>query len=108
MPDSLAFAAEKSRVTKEKLLAIISSSFSTPYLVKEEGKTLYLFAEKGKYTHLGFYLAHLCILLIAIGTIISTTGFQYSFDVAKGQLLDPLVVRDAARQEKALNFSLRL
>jgi cytochrome c biogenesis protein len=107
MPDSLSFTAENSRVTKEKLLAIISSSFSTPYLVKEEGKTLYLFAEKGKYTHLGFYLAHICILFIAIGTIISTTGFQYSFDVTKGQLLDPLVVRDGARQEKALNFSLR-
>jgi cytochrome c biogenesis protein len=107
MPDALEFTAENSRVTRETLLAIISSNFNAPNLVKEEGNTLYLFAEKGKYTHLGFYLAHLCILLIAIGTIISTTGFQYSFDVAKGQLLDPLVVRDGARQEKALNFSLR-
>jgi cytochrome c biogenesis protein len=107
MPDTQEFTAENSRVTKEKLLAIISSNFSKPYLVKEEGNTLYLFAEKGKYTHLGFYLAHICILFIAIGTIFSTTGFQYSFDVTKGQLLDPLVVRDAARQEKALDFSLR-
>jgi len=107
MPDALEFKAENSRVTKEKLLSMISANFSTPYLVKEEGNTLYLFAEKGKYTHIGFYLAHLCILLIAIGTIISSTGFQYSFDVTKGQLLDPLVVRDAARQEKTLDFSLR-
>jgi cytochrome c biogenesis protein len=107
MPDSHSFTTENARVTKEKLLAIISTNFSKPYLVKEEDKKLYLFAEKGKYTHIGFYLAHLCILLIAIGTGISTTGFQYSFDVAKGQLLDPLVVRDAARQEKALDFSLR-
>jgi cytochrome c biogenesis protein len=107
MPDALEFTAENSRVTKEKLLAIISANFSKPYRLKEEGNTLYLFAEKGKYTHLGFYLAHICILLIAIGIIISTTGFQYSFDVTKGQLLDPLVVRDASRQEKALDFSLR-
>jgi cytochrome c biogenesis protein len=107
MPEALEIKAENYRVTKEKLLAIISTNFSTPYVVKEEGNTLYLFAEKGKYTHLGFYLAHICILLIAIGTLISTTGFQYSFDVTKGQLLDPLVVRDANRQEKILDFSLR-
>jgi cytochrome c biogenesis protein len=107
MPDALEFKTENSRVTRERLMEIISSYFGKPSVVKEEGNALYLFAEKGKYTHVGFYLAHLCILLIAIGTVISTTGFQYSFDIAKGQLLDPLVVRDANRQEKALDFSLR-
>ena len=106
MPDALEFTSENSRVTKETLLAIISSNFCKPRLIQREGSAFYLFAEKGRHTHLGFYLAHVCMLLIAIGTILSTGGFQYSFDITKGQLLDPLVVRTAALQEKALNFSL--
>jgi len=107
LPDVFQFTVENAQVTTEKLRAIVASNFKTPCLVKEEGNTLYLFAEKGKYTHLGFYLAHICILFIAIGTMISTTGFQYSFDIAKGQLLDPFVVRNSARQEKVLDFALR-
>lgn len=107
LPEMLEFAVENSQVTTEKLRAIVTSHFKAPCLVKEDGATLYLFAEKGKYTHLGFYLAHIGILFIAIGTMISTTGFQYSFDVAKGQVLDPFVVRNSARQEKVLDFALR-
>jgi cytochrome c biogenesis protein len=96
-----------SQLSREKLQAVISAHFSRLHVIKDDGGRLCFYAEKGRYTHLGFYLAHVCILLIAIGTILSTLGFQYSFDVTKGQLLDPLVVRDATRQEKALDFSLQ-
>jgi len=104
---SLEVVVNGSKLSRENLQSIISAHFSKPQLIKDDGGSLYFYAEKGRYTHLGFYLAHVCILLIAIGTILSSRGFQSSFDVARGQLLDPLVVRDAARQEKALDFALR-
>ncbi len=107
LPEALTFTAENSRVTTATLPAIIAANFAKPRFITEQGNALYLFAETGKVTHLGFYLAHLGILLIAIGTIISTTGFQYSFDMSKGQLLDPFVVRDRARQETVLDFAVR-
>ena len=94
------------QAARQTLLAMVAGYFKKTGIIREDGDSLHLFAEKGRYSHAGFYLAHLCLLLLALGTTLSATGFQYSFEVTKNQLLDPLVVRAAGRQEKALDFSL--
>ena len=99
-------AASDYQAARQSVLSAVTGRFKKPGSVREDGNSLHLFAEKGRYSHAGFYLAHLCLLFLALGTMLSATGFQYSFEVTRGQLLDPLVVRDSARQEKALSFSL--
>ena len=94
------------QAARQTLLAMVAGYFKKTGIIREDGDRLHLFTEKGRYSHAGFYLAHLCLLFLALGTMLSATGFQYSFEVTKNQLLDPLVVRDTGRQEKALDFSL--
>ena len=94
------------QAARQTLLSMVAGYFKKTGSIREDGDSLHLFAEKGRYSHAGFYLAHLCLLFLALGTMLSATGFQYSFEVTRGQLLDPLVVRDTGRQEKALDFSL--
>jgi len=94
------------QAARQTVHAAVTARFTKSCSIREDGDSLRLFAEKGRYSHAGFYLAHLCLLLLALGTMLSATGFQYSFEVTRGQLFDPLVVRAAGRQEKALDFSL--
>ena len=106
LPIRVTAAASDYPATRQALLSMVSGHFRKTARIREDANSLHLFAEKGRYSHAGFYLAHLCLLGLALGTMLSATGFQYSFEITRGQLLDPLVVRDAGRQEKALDFSL--
>lgn len=92
--------------SSEALMYALTSHFKKPTVTKKEHGQLNLYAEKGRYTHLGFYLAHLSILVFALGVMISTTGYVHSFIMLEGQVLDPVVVRDGKRSSKNLDFSL--
>jgi cytochrome c biogenesis protein len=81
--------------------------FRKPIMIKEDAGLRFLMAERGRYTNLGFYLAHLSILTLVIGVIMSLNGYTYYIDISEGRVIDPLVVMDSKRHEKRLDFGLR-
>jgi cytochrome c biogenesis protein len=91
---------------EETFSSAITTHFRKPICTKKEGGNFTLYAERGRYTHLGFHFAHLSILAIVLGVLLSSTGYEYSFQISKGQLLDPLVIRDSEGKRKSLDFSL--
>ncbi len=97
---------EESIESSEKLSSLITNHFKKTIFVKKESGQINLYAEKGRYTHLGFYLAHVSILLIVLGVMLSASGYEYNFKMTKDQLLDPLVVQDSKGVKKTLDFSL--
>ena len=84
----------------------ISDHFRKPVTVRDSSQEICFYAEKGRFTHLAFYLAHLSILTLVIGMMLSTQGYHYSFDIAKKQIIDPLVVVDGKKSRIALGFGL--
>jgi cytochrome c biogenesis protein len=80
--------------------------FTKPRIINA-GESPYLYAEKGRLTHFGFYLAHLSMLTLVIGIMVATQGYHYALDVARGQVIDPLTVVDNKGKVIKLDFGLR-
>lgn len=91
----------------EKLSHAISRHFKKPRIIGKEEGVHFLVAEKGKFASLAFYLAHLALLFLVAGVIISLNGFTYYLDIRKGQVIDPLVVMDNKRKAKKFDFALK-
>ena len=93
--------------TIKKVSKALSINFKKPVFNKKNSDRCFFYAEKGKHTPLGgFYLAHLSMLFIVLGVILSTQGFHYTFYMAKGQVMDPLIVVDSSKKKRVLDFSL--
>ncbi len=90
----------------EKLSSLVATHFNKPSRTDKENNQLSVYAEKGRYSQFAFYLAHLSILTIVLGIMLSTRGYQYSFEMKKNQLLDPVIISDNVGKKKALGFSL--
>jgi cytochrome c biogenesis protein len=58
---------------RKKVPEILGPIFRRP-VFKDKGERSFLLAEKGRYSFVGFYLAHLGLLLILIGTLLTWTG----------------------------------
>jgi cytochrome c biogenesis protein len=84
----------------------VTRHFKKPKLIRGGSGIHSLIAERGKYTNLAFYLAHLSILTLVIGVIISLRGFTYYIDMAEGQVINPLVIFDPKQHEKRFDFAL--
>jgi len=91
----------------EGLIRTIHNHFKKPF-VTNGSQGLKLFAEKGSYGHLGFYLSHLGIPLILIGGIFNSFGYQGSLKIKEGAVLDTFTIRKQHEVIfKKLNFSIR-
>ena len=86
---------------------ILTRLFAQPK-VSQTGNTHCLFAEKGKFSRLGFYGIHLSILIILAGAFLgSVFGFHGFVNVLEGETVDRANVRNN-RQIQPLGFQLRL
>jgi cytochrome c biogenesis protein len=67
------------------------------------------FSERGRFSRLGVYIAHLSLLIILIGALIgSVYGFKGFVNIPEGGTVDRIFLRAKnAETEKALPFSLR-
>lgn len=93
--------------TRGELSRIVQKHLHKPIITKHTSPdTLSLFAEKGKYTRLGFYITHLGIALIIIGGIIGNYGYQGFMRVVEGESSDTITLRGSTKQKK-LDFSIR-
>ena len=95
-PDDLQPAVEK----------LIAGSFGKLQLEKTAAGFL-LFAEKRRWTRLGVYVVHTSIVLLLLGSIIgSIYGFEGSVNVAEGEAVDTIRLRNSNQLYK-LDFSIR-
>jgi cytochrome c biogenesis protein len=89
------------------LISILHNHFKKPF-VTNDSQGLKLFAEKGKYSHFGFYLSHLGIPLIIIGGIFNAFGYQGSLKIKEGEVLDTFTIKKQTDLiSKKLDFSIR-
>ncbi|ACL02968.1 ResB family protein [Desulfatibacillum aliphaticivorans] len=91
---------------REVVLDIVSSRFKTVQEAKDgDGCTVY--AEKGRWTRMGFYVIHLSFLLILTGALLgSMFGYSGSLNLAEGQAAQEIEVGDG-HQKHALPFSVK-
>ena len=74
---------------------------------KDGEKSVYVYAEKGRYSYFGVYLVHLSVLLILLGGIIgSFMGFEAFMTIPEGDT-DQTVTLRKSEVSKELPFSVR-
>lgn len=92
--------------TRDELSHIVQKHVHKPITRLISTDSLSLFAEKGRYTRLGFYFTHLGIALIIIGGIIGNYGYQGFMQIVEGETSDTITLRGSPKQQK-LDFSIR-
>lgn len=92
----------------EQLRSLLSASISNPSLYYR-GRLAVFFAQKGRYAHLGFYLAHGGLLVLLIGGLFSIFSYEGNLYLREGETVDTLFVKAGKTQcVKKLDFALRL
>ncbi|MGA2957522.1 MAG: cytochrome c biogenesis protein ResB [Thermodesulfobacteriota bacterium] len=85
----------------------LSRVFGRPQVLKAEGSH-HLFAEKGKFSRLGFYFIHLSILVILTGALIGLYfGFRGYMNIVEGETTDRVALR-SGQQTHAFGFKVKL
>jgi cytochrome c biogenesis protein len=86
---------------------VLTRIFAHPKVFQNETK-VHLFAEKGKFSRLGFYGIHLSILMILGGAFIgSVFGFHGFMNIGEGETADRAGLR-GVRQVQPLGFQVKL
>lgn len=85
-----------------------SERISSPSVRREEHKTS-IFFQKGKYSFCGYYLAHIGLMCILLGTIFGIFAFHGEMYVREGETANKLfAIKDKKRFIKKLDFAIRL
>jgi len=69
---------------EQKVSDILSRLFTRPRIIREQGKCHY-FCEQGRLSYGAFYLTHLGLIVIIIGVLIGTAGYQGYMQLAEGE-----------------------
>lgn len=87
----------------EKLL----SKAIGPVIREDTGKTILLYAEKGRWTRLGVYVVHTSLLLLLLGALIgSLFGFKANLNLDEGKTSDTAILIETKKPVK-LDFYIR-
>lgn len=90
---------------EERFAREIDSAFSRPAL-QRNGDAVTLFAEKGRWSRLGFLLTHTALLLILGGSVLGNLGFKGFMQLYEGEQSNTVVLTDRSGTEP-LDFTLR-
>ena len=115
MPDSASLAAMSCCKTvrlqsfdsagEERFAHELSAAFGRPVIqCQEDGVTL--FAEKGRWSRMGFLLTHIAVLLIMAGSLLGHLGFKGFMQLYEGEQSDNVTLTDRSGHEQ-LDFTLR-
>ena len=115
LPDSASLAAMSCCKTvrlqsfdsagEERFAHELSAAFGRPVIQRQEdGVTL--FAEKGRWSRLGFLLTHTALLLIMGGSLLGHLGFKGFIELYEGEQSDNVTLTDRSGHEQ-LDFTLR-
>ncbi len=89
----------------QRAAAVLAGSFAPPVL-RRSGDTWYLFAQKGRFGRLGFYLLHASLIVIFIGGLLGFyRGFKGYLSIEEGQSAAAAVTRSETVVD--LGFSVR-
>ncbi len=106
MPIKKSFSCNASDTVLERLTASVSRRIHAPACHTDTDGADWISVEQGRFASIGFYLAHLSLLSLVIGVILSTQGFHYLIDIGKNQTIDPLLVVDNNKNRINLGFGL--
>jgi cytochrome c biogenesis protein len=94
----------------EEVLPLAAGILRTKYRrfhQKESDNEVVLYAEKGRFSHLGVYLVHLSVLIILVGSIVgSLFGFEAYVDIPEGETVNTVRLRKN-QAVKTLPFAVR-
>jgi len=89
----------------KKLEEAIGHFLKKPILTQNAGVSHY-FAEKGRWSHLAFYMTHLGMIAIIAGAMLGRFGFQGYMQIFEGETTDTVYIRKP-QSAKKLDFSIR-
>ncbi len=92
--------------TSKAFISGVQKNMSAPVVQQSESGAFSLFAEKGRYSRLSFYITHIGIILIIVGGILGNLGFQGFMKLVEGEASDKVVLRGSGEHIK-LDFSIR-
>jgi len=100
------FTFDKISSEKENLfIEELEKSLNKPVVTREDNK-LSFFSEKGRFSHLAFYLTHAGILTIILGVLIGTFGYKGYIQLFEGETTDEVMIRDSRNSAK-IPFEIR-
>jgi len=93
---------------EDRLRDLLSRELSSPTLHRE-GNTSLLFSQKGRYAHLGFYCAHVSLLVLLIGGVMGSSSYDGDVSMSEGETIDTIFInRDGDPCIEKLDFAIRL
>lgn len=92
--------------TIDEVSRIVQKHVHAPTVRDTSPDNFSLFAEKGKYSRLSFYITHIGIILIILGGIAGNLGFQGYMKLIEGETSDTIILRGSSQKSK-LDFSIR-
>jgi cytochrome c biogenesis protein len=91
-----------------QLRSLLSANISNPLIYYRDRLSVF-FAQKGRYSHLGFYLAHGGLLFLLMGGLLNTSSYEGNLYLREGETVDTFFVKKGGKQSvKKLDFALRL
>ena len=90
---------------EKKLEEAIGQFLKKPTRIQSSGAN-HFFAEKGRISHLAFYMTHLGMITIIIGAILGILGFQGYMQLFEGETSDTVYIRKP-QSAKKMDFALR-
>ena len=95
---------------REEVLSLLAGVLRTRYkrvYQKETDNEVVLYAEKGRFSHLGVYLVHLSVLIILVGSIVgSLFGFEAYVNIPEGETVNTVRLRKS-QVSRTLPFAVR-
>ena len=87
---------------------LLSQALSRP-TIHREGNTSVLFSQKGRYAHLGFYCAHVSLLVLLFGGVVGSASYNGDVTIREGEMIDTVFIsKDSTPCIKKLDFAIRL
>jgi len=107
LPSRRGFTAEGKIDEVLPLIAGVLKSHYKKFQQKETDDGVVLYAEKGRFSHLGVYLVHLSVLIILIGSIVgSLFGFEAYVNIPEGEAINKVRLRKS-QAFQPLGFEVR-
>jgi cytochrome c biogenesis protein len=93
---------------KHRLQYLLSQKLSSP-TIHQEGNASVFFSQKGRYAHLGFYCAHVSLLILLFGGVVGSSSYNGDVSMREGEIIDTVFIKkDRDPCIKKLDFAIRL
>ena len=100
------FTLKKFSAEQEKQYeTVIAQYLNKPALIQKQGGR-HLFSESGRYTRFGFYLTHLGLIIIILGSMSGSLGYQGYMQIPEGQTAHVMQLKNSNEIRK-LDFAIR-